>query len=129
MIGIGQIPGAMPIAPSSPLITPPTVNSGLPVGYNPISGNTTGSTVAPQNPGLDVANLPLSPGTAWVTGPDGTEYQVDLSTGDMTTAVATTQCPSGQTCSFFANVPDFIVYTVGIVGALFLFIAANGAGK
>jgi hypothetical protein len=45
-------------------ITPPNMNPGLPVGYDPstgvVSGNPTGTTQVPVNPYLDVSLLPIS---------------------------------------------------------------------
>jgi len=61
-----------------------------------------------------------SASTNWGTPFETSSLPLSLS-APILTDVSAIPCPSGQTCSFLANVPDWAVYG-GVLGALFGFI-------
>jgi hypothetical protein len=68
---------------------------GLPIGYNPatgtVGGNSSGTTIGPGN---DLNNLPLNSGAGAI----------------FPSVAPILPCPVGQTCSYLANIPDWVIW-------------------
>ena len=65
------------------------------------------------------------------TGIDTSPVYVPIQTLPLSTSapilppVSAIPCETGQTCSYFANIPDWTLYAAGIVAALTLFLVAR----